>query len=67
MSHKEIFEKFCEWSPAYAKMVTDYKPWGSSSIVVWLSIGMAFKVKLHDNGKFIMQTVSEEDIKKKLG
>lgn len=65
MSHKEIYDKFCEWSPVYAKMVVGYKPWGSTSIAVWLTSGLVFKVKLYDGHKFIMQTLSKEDINKK--
>ena len=63
----EIYKEFCEWSPEHAKMVKDYRPWGSTSIVVWLNNGHAYKVKRHAPGRFTMQMVSEEDIKRKYG
>lgn len=65
MTYGEIYNEFCRWSPEHAKMVTDYRPWGSTSIVIWLSNGMAYKVKRCAANKFIMQKVSEDDIKKK--
>lgn len=46
-------------------MVVDYRPWGSTSIVVWLNNGQAYKCKRHAADRFTMQMVSEEDIKKK--
>ena len=61
----EIYEKFCAWSPEHAKMVNDYRPWGSTSIVVWLKNGQAYKVKYIADDKFVMQTVSKADIDKK--
>ena len=63
----DIYKEFCEWSPMHAEMVVDYRPWGSTSIVVWLRNGMAYKVKRFAPGKFVMQSLSEEDIKKKYG
>lgn len=65
MTYGDIYTEFCEWSPSHAAMVIDYRPWGRTSIVVWLRNGTAYKVKRIDKHKFIMQTVSEEDIKKK--
>lgn len=67
MTYGELYKKFCAWSPEHAKMVKDYRPWGTNSIVVWLSNGMSYKVKYIEEGKFIMQTVSEEDVKRKFG
>ena len=61
----EIYKEFCEWSPEHADMVEDYKPWGRNSIIVWLKGGYAYKVKRRAPGAFVMQKVSEEDIKKK--
>lgn len=61
----DIFEEFCKWSPEHAAMVVDFRSWGSTSIVVWLDNGMTYKVKRYAPNKFIMQVVSEEDIKKK--
>lgn len=61
----QIYKEFCEWSPAHAKMVVDYRPWGSTSIVVWLNNGQAYKCKRYAKNKFIMQAVSEDDINKK--
>lgn len=63
--HNELYKEFCEWSPQHAAEVTSYKPWGRRSIVVWLKNGMAFKAKRCAPGKFIMQLLSEDDIKKK--
>lgn len=61
----EIYKDFCNWSPEHAAMVTDYKPWGNSSILVYLNSGHAYKCKRHAADRFTMQVVSEEDIKKK--
>lgn len=65
MVHEEIFKEFCEWSPEYASMVVDHKPWGSTSILVKLKAGMSYKVKRYSADKFVMQFVSEDDIKRK--
>lgn len=67
LTYGQIYKEFCEWSPKHAAMVTDYRPWGSTSIVVWLNNGYAYKVKRHAADRFTMQTVSEEDIKRKYG
>lgn len=64
-THQRIFREFCEWSPTHASMVVDYAEWGSTSIVVWLNNGIAYKVKRHAPYKFTMQVVYEEDIKRK--
>lgn len=61
----EIYKEFCEWSPEHAKMVKDYKPWGSTSIVIWLEGGKAYKVKYHAPNRFTMQALSKTDIDKK--
>lgn len=63
----EIYKEFCEWSPRHAEMVVDYRPWGSTSIVVWFDNGQAYKVKRHAPGRFTMQMVSKDDINKKFG
>lgn len=65
MTWGEIYKEFCEWNPELANKVVDYRPWGSTSIVIWLNNNMAYKVKRHDVNKFTMQVLSEEDIKKK--
>lgn len=65
MTYGELYEKFRKWSPEHAAMVTDYRPWGTNSIVVWLNNGMAFKVKYYADDKFIMQHVSQVDIDRK--
>ena len=67
MTHEEIYNKFCKWSPLHANMVKKWKPWDSSSICVWLNNGMKYKVKHCTGGAFIMQLVSDNDIKKKYG
>ena len=63
----DIFKDFCNWSPEHAAMVVDYRPWGHTSILVWLNNGQAYKCKRHAADRFIMQLVSEEDIRKKYG
>ena len=65
--HDEIYKEFCEWSQEHAVQVEKYKPWGSTSIVVWLKNGFAYKVKRFAPNKFVMQIVSDEDIERKLG
>lgn len=67
MAHKEIYEKFCKWSPVHANMIRIWKPWGSTSICVWLNNGMKYKVKHHGGNVFTMQSLSDEDIRKKYG
>lgn len=67
LTYKEIYEDFCNWSPKYAAMVTDYRPWGHTSICVWLNNGQAYKCKRRAKDRFTLQLVSEEDIKKKYG
>lgn len=67
ITYGEIYDEFCEWSPEHANLVKDYRPWGSTSIVVWLKGGQAFKVKRHAPGVFTMQSVSKADIDKKYG
>lgn len=62
LTYDEIYKEFCEWSPWHAKMIEDYRPWGSTSIVIWLSNGHAYKVKRCAPGRFIMQYVSKDDI-----
>ena len=63
LTYGELFHEFCEWSPEHAFMVIDYRPWGTNSILIWLNNGMAYKVKRTDTNHFIMQAVSESDIK----
>lgn len=65
MTHEDIFNEFCNWSPNHAAMVTEYRPWGSTSILVRLNNDTAYKVKRYDANKFIMQPVSEDDIQRK--
>lgn len=67
ITHSEIYDKFCKWSPHHAKMVKEYKPWGSTSIVVWLNNGQAYKVKHIYGDKFVMQPLTIDDINRKLG
>lgn len=63
----DIYRDFCNWSPEYAAMVIDYRPWGSTSICVWLNNGQAYKCKRHAADRFTMQMVSQDDINKKFG
>ena len=65
--YSQLYNEFCEWSPEHAAMVVDYRPWGHTSILVWLNNGQAYKCKRYAPGRFTMQLVSEEDIKKKYG
>ena len=65
--YSQLYNEFCEWSPEHAAMVVDYRLWGHTSILVWLNNGCAYKCKRYAPGRFIMQTVSEEDIRKKFG
>lgn len=67
ITYGELYKEFCEWSPKRANMVKDYRPWGSHSIIVWLTDGHAYKVKRLAPGKLIMQLLSKEDIDKKFG
>ena len=66
MTYKEIFDEFCNWSPEHAKLVIDYRPWGTNSIVVWFNINDAYKAKRIDKNRFVMQKVTMEEINKKL-
>ena len=66
MTCHEIFKAFSEWNPEIANRVTQYKIWGSTSIVIWLRNGLKYKVKYYPDGKFVMQPLSEEDIERKL-
>lgn len=65
ITYGELYKEFCEWSPEHAKRVTNYRPWGRNSIVVWLNNGLIYKVKRCDTNRFVMQKVSEEDINRK--
>lgn len=67
LTYGDIYKKFCEWSPERAKMVVDYRPWGSKSIVVWLQNKMAYKVKYIDDSRFVVQALTKADIDKKFG
>ena len=67
LTYYDIYKDFCNWSPEYAVMIIAYKPWGHTSICVWLNNGQAYKCKRHAADRFTMQLVSEEDIRKKYG
>ena len=67
INHEEIFQEFCDWNPELASKVVAHAPWGSTSIVIWISNEMTYKVKRHAAGKFTMQTVTQDDIDKKFG
>ena len=67
LTYGEIYVEFCNWNPEVGAMTIDYRPWGSTSIVIWLENGMAYKVKRHAHDRFTMQSVSEADINKKFG
>lgn len=63
--YEEILKEFKEWSPEHAKSIIGYRPWGKTSILICLIGNLNYKVKRIAPGKFVMQMVSEEDIKKK--
>lgn len=63
----QIYSDFCNWNPDYARRVIDYRPWGRSSIVVWLDNGCAYKCKCHAADWFTVQAVSNDDIRRKYG
>ena len=67
MTPSELYAKFKAWNPEMDKMVLDYRQWGSNSLCIWLYNGMKYKAKLYDGNKFIMQTVTDEDVKRKFG
>ena len=64
-THNEIYTEFCNWNPELGARIIDYKPWGSTSIVVWLDNGLTYKVKYCGPDRFVMQIVSQDDINKK--
>lgn len=66
-TYLKTFKEFCAWNPIYANLAVDYKPWGTTSILVIFKNGMYYKVKRHGFNNFVMQPVSEEDINKKYG
>ena len=65
ITYKEIYEEFCKWSPKHAEMIIECRPWGNNSIAIWLSNGMTYKVKYYGSNKFIMQSLSKDDINAK--
>lgn len=67
VSSGELFVAFCNHEPELGLRVTDYRLWGKASIVVWLDNGQAYKVKMLDPDRFIVQRVSQEDIERKFG
>lgn len=62
---KQIYEEFCNWSPEHAKMAKHYEQWGNTSIAIWFDNGLVFKVKRYAPNRFIMQLMSNDDIKRK--
>lgn len=65
MIPESIYRKFCKWSPSHAKMIMKWRPWGSTSIAIWLTNGQKYKVKFCGGNSFIMQMLTDEDIEKK--
>lgn len=66
-TYEELFAAFCKYDPETGSQVIDYQPWGRMSIVIWLDDLQAYKVKLLEPDKFVVQHVSQADIEKKLG
>ena len=67
ITHAEIYKRFCAWNPQFALGITDYKPWGSTSIAVWHRSGFIYKIKYYGPDAFIMQNMSQDDVNKKYG
>ncbi len=67
ITYGEIYVEFCNWNPEIGAKIIDYRPWGHTSIAIWLDNGMKYKIKRHAPGRFTMQMVSEDDINKKYG
>lgn len=67
MDQKELFELFKKWNPGMARMIVNYKQWGHSSICLWLRNGMLYKAKYYPVNKFVMQTLTKEDVERKYG
>ena len=67
LTHEEIYKELCDWNPQFALGIMYYRPWGSTSIAVWHKSGFTYKIKRYGPNVFIMQTLSEDDIKKKFG
>lgn len=65
VTHGEIFEEFCANNREFASNIIFYRPWGSTSIVVWTRDGHIFKVKRTAPNLFVMQRMSEEDVNKR--
>ena len=65
LTYDDIYKEFCKWSPKHAAMVVDYRPWDSTSILIWLNNGQTYKCKRYASNIFTMQMISELDIKKK--
>ena len=63
----ELTKEFSEWGPQYVPMTKEVRPWGTNSFAIWLKNGLVYKAKRYAPGKFIMQPLTEEDIKKKYG
>ena len=67
LTYGELYVEFCNCNPEIGAATIDYRPWGNNSIVIWLDNGKAYKVKRHSIGRFTMQSVSNDDIRKKFG
>lgn len=65
MTKEEIFKDFCEWSPEHAEMTCSYRQWGENSIAIWLVNGYIYKCKCYAPHRFVMQQLSEDDVKRK--
>ena len=65
ITYGELYVKFCNLNPEDAAMIIDYKPWGNNSIAVWFDDGTIYKVKYIGEDRFFVQTISEEDAKRK--
>lgn len=60
-----MYDKFKNWNPKMAEMVVNWRPWGSYSICLWLRNGMIYKARYYGENRFIMQTITEEDVNRK--
>lgn len=67
ITYGELYSAFRNHDPDLGPRVIDYRPWGKMSIVVWIDSGQAYKVKMVELDRFIVQKVSEADVQKRFG
>ena len=65
MTHEELYASFCNENPEMAEQIEEYKPWGSTSIIVHLKDGKNYKVKCCAPDRFTVQVLTLDDIRRK--